>query len=206
MSGVEDPYMPEEGVSPVCTVGLTCSSTTPRPPSSEPSSGIDSPPLRAPKKHGGGFPKGKRWMRKTVTPIVEQEIAAMGALGVSRRVAATALRLPPSTVGKVLSSPHVQDLIGRFREAIRADSLERAVTINTKAWQLADEVLTKKDPRGFDSVMRGLHATEKIAASASGEARRIEGVFQVAHADLTEEARELLRALAESRSGPVQDP
>ena len=189
-----------EGESPVSTAAMTNSSDDlPRPSSSIVSDTSSEGPKPKRKGKKPGWRTGKKWYRTNITPVVEQEIAALGAMGVSTRVASRALKLSQSAVTRVLHQPNVQELIGRYREVLRSDSLEKAVGVNAKAWTLADEVLDAKDTRGFDAVMRGLYATEKIASSASGEARRIEGTLQIAHADLTEEAKELLKALAEIR-------
>mgnify|MGYP001568526590 CR=1 FL=1 len=141
--------------------------------------------------------RGKRKPLR-VTPAVVDQVATLAAGGVSTRKTAEVLRLSPTTITQVKNREEVRDLITKLRETIRGVALEAISRGQEQAWSWLNEIVEAKDPRAFDYVTRGLSALEKVASSASGEARRIEGTLVGYSAGSKEEARELLqRMLAE---------
>lgn len=134
-----------------------------------------------------------------ITPAVVDRVATLTAGGVSTRRTAAALNLSPETVTKIKSRDEVRDLITKLRETIRETALSAIHRGQRKTWDWLDDVVETRDPKAFDYVTRGLAALEKVASSASGEARRLEGIIAAYPAGSQAEARELVhRMLAES--------
>ena len=134
-----------------------------------------------------------------ITPAVVDRVATLTAGGVSTRRTAAALNLSPETVTKIKSRDEVRDLITKLRETIRETALQAISRGQRKTWDWLDDVVETRDPKAFDYVTRGLAALEKVASSASGEARRLEGIIAAYPAGSQAEARELVhRMLAES--------
>lgn len=130
-----------------------------------------------------------------VTPAVVDQVATLAAGGVSTRKTAEVLRLSPTTITQIKSREEVRDLIAKLRETIRGVALEAISRGQSEAWDWLHEIVETKDPKAFDLVTRGLAALEKVASSASGEARRIEGTLVGYSAGSKEEARELLQRM-----------
>lgn len=73
-----------------------------------------------------------------------------------------------------MKRPETQAEIDKFRMLLRGLVMQKLSELAEPAWDLAQACVKRHDPRGFDATMRGLAAGEKIAVSASGEARRVE--------------------------------
>ena len=133
-----------------------------------------------------------------ITPAVEISVAAMAAAGVPRHRVAKALNISPTTALDVMHRPSTQELISEMRETIRRVALEGVKGLSRNAWDWANDVAREKaDPRAFDALSRSLLSMEKLSSSASGESRKVEGVFTHEAVAPTEELRALLKALRE---------
>jgi hypothetical protein len=106
------------------------------------------------------------------TPSNLAAVIQMAGTGLSQAKIAKALGISKKTVWTMLAQPDVATKVAQLRAALRVVLAEgiQAVAPPALDWakRLAEE---QKDPKAFDAVMRGLHAGEKIAASASGENR-----------------------------------
>ena len=178
--------MASEGI-PVSTAAST---TTRIDPSKAPSEALP------PKSRRFLVRKRKQKNHTKVTTAVETSTAAMVAAGVPRRRIAKALDVSTTTVQNIVGKPETQELITEIRDQIKRVALVAAQKVSREAWDWVEEVArAKRDPRDFDSLMRGLMAMEKLSSSASGEARRIEGTVAVDHGEISREIRELVEAL-----------
>ena len=139
--------------------------------------------------------RGKYRRRTSITTAVVDRVAAFTAGGVPTRDTAALLKISPSTVTAIKSREEVQVLIGRLRGVIRELSLAEIAKGQQAKWDWLSEIVALKDSKSFDLVTRGLAALEKVASSASGEARRVEGVVIHEHTNDRSEARELLQRL-----------
>ena len=143
--------------------------------------------------HRGPYRKPPR--RGKITPAIVDRVAALAAGGVPTRESAAVLRLSPTTITAIKSREEVQTLIVKLRETIRELSLSEIAKGQQQAWSWLNEIIALQDSKSFDLVTRGLSALEKVASSASGEARRVEGIVLHEHTDNRVEARELLQRL-----------
>ena len=140
----------------------------------------------------------RRAKRRPSRPVDAREaagLAVMKASGMRDKEIGRAMQLSPSTVRAHTSTPDALAHIERWRRLFRSEALERAQGVQGDAWARVAGSLERDDARAFDAYTRGLHAIERIAASASGENKP--AVTQIAVLNQTmsgEERAELMRA------------
>lgn len=150
-----------------------------------------------------GRPKGAKDVKKRhrrihareITPDLEKSIGDMAAVGVGTHQIRDTLHLGYGTVTDVLARPHVIEYVTQLRDRIRGITLARIAEQQEHIMKWVGETVKERDARAFDAVTRGVHALEKTASSASGEARRIEAAVVGVHVDATEEGKQLITAL-----------
>ena len=121
----------------------------------------------------GPQPNG-RVRRKLPTVQDQERIAVLRSQGVPVHQIGKALGVHITAVAQALKDPGVIGQIQVIRERLRGINLVSAHAIAEKAWTLAENAIENDDAKSFDAATRGLHAMEKIAASASGENQRME--------------------------------
>lgn len=107
------------------------------------------------------------------------------------------------TLRQLAKEPEVQEMIRTHREAMKLVIAEKTPQLAETALNKAQASVDAADPKAFDSWMRGIHATEKTAASASGESRQWEGKMNHGgkidiDADVTVELKALIGTLIQA--------
>ena len=111
-----------------------------------------------------------------------QQMIAMSASGMSTREIGAELNISGATVSHHLSKPEVKQDLMALRQQIREEILRRAAGgVISEAFNMARDNIKTRDAKSFDATTRGWHALEKMTASASGEAQRV----QVEHSSTT---------------------
>jgi hypothetical protein len=122
-------------------------------------------------------PLGPRPMqpRNWKTPAeLQGKVAALRAEGLSVKDIGRALHVDWHRVSGIVKQPSTQVEILRRRELVKSLSAEALPVITAKAYGLAEDAIDNQDAKSFDAAMRGLHAAERIAASVSGEDRKVQ--------------------------------
>lgn len=116
--------------------------------------------------------------RKLPTAQDLERLAVMRSQGVTVQQIGKALGVHYGSVIQALKDPMVIGQIQVFRERLRGTNVIAAHAIAEKAWSKAEVALDAEDAKSFDAYTRGIHAMEKVAASASGENQRVEVTHQ----------------------------
>lgn len=104
-----------------------------------------------------------------------QQAVALRAQGHGQAEIAAALRVAQTTVSSDLKRPKSQHELTTLRAIAREKLLtSTSHTIIDKASALVEKTLDDQDAKSFDFASRGLLNLEKVSASASGEARRVD--------------------------------
>lgn len=112
-------------------------------------------------------------------PGVLDQVAAMAATGISQAKIARVLGAAPATVSDLLDLPQVQEAIQNFRAGLRHDTVQRLSAMHGGLMDWLQGTIKARDGKSFDQVSRGVFALEKTAASAAGDARRIDHSGQI---------------------------
>lgn len=130
------------------------------------------------------------------TQQVERAVQLL-AIGVPQGEIANMFQVSRQTIWRYLKTPEVAEALESWRQTIRVTNLQRLAEGNlAKAYDMAERAMKDGDAKGYDATMRGIAAGEKIAASASGEARKIEVDANV-QAQATLDTRALVAAILE---------
>lgn len=117
---------------------------------------------------------GPKTRRKLPTAQDLERIAVMRSQGLPVTSIAAGLQIHYGSVQQALKDPGVIGQIAVYRERLRGTNLVAADAIAQKAWQKAESALDADDAKSWDAYTRGIHAMEKVAASASGENQKVE--------------------------------
>ena len=131
----------------------------------------------------------------TSDPVLCDRVAALASAGLTQQAIGDAVGIAQGTVGTMLRNPHVQIAIQAHRDVIREKSLERIATRQTDIYDWLDSVIGERDSKGFKNITVGIRALEQTAASAAGDARRVEHAGSVDMGDPAEGRRLLLALL-----------
>ena len=121
---------------------------------------------------------GPKTRRKLPTAQDLERIAVMRSQGIAVDRIGAALQVHKGSVREALKDPSVKGQIAFFRERLRGTQIVAATAIAQKAWEKAELALEQEDAKSWDAYTRGIHAMEKVAASASGENMRMEVTHQ----------------------------
>jgi len=135
-----------------------------------------------------------------VTPDIEMAIGKMAATGIGRRAMSKTLHLDTNTIKDILARPHVAEYVDELRRHIRKVTLAGIAQKQQDVIAWIGETVDQRDATSFDKVTKGAFALEKTAASASGEALRVDARVVSATMNVDEEARQLIAALMSSKS------
>ena len=160
---------------------------------------------RAARQSAGQKARWKRRRKRPVDDLEKDKIAVMSAAGLRDKEIGRAILLDEHTVAKYRrEDPQVKAHIEVYRTMFRTEALAKAQAIQTKAWTKIDDSLEAGNAKDFDAFTRGLHAMEKISASASGELRPAQTqVAIINQATLSSDEREEL--LREFRASVMAD-
>ena len=153
-----------------------------------PVSATQTPPAR---------PRKRERVHGTVTPGKIERIIVNRMDGLTLKQTAKAVDLCTSSVQKVLNRPEVHEQIVSIRETIRHQTITELLDRQGDAWKLFKTSLEQGSTKDADNMARVLLNMEKIASSASGEARKLETVIRedVSEAAMSVESQELLEAV-----------
>ena len=98
----------------------------------------------------------------------------MAAVGVPQNKIAQALDVSKRVVETLAQKPDNNALIYDIRDKLKLTKMQKALYLEEKLWNLADDLIEAKDAKGVDGVMRAIHASEKIQAGVSGEVQKVE--------------------------------
>ena len=110
-----------------------------------------------------------------IDPEDLDEIVKFKAQGKTDRQLAMLYGVAPNTIARHLKSPAAQEKLATWREVIR-NALLRGIAEGgvTMALQVMKDAANEGDAKSVDAAARAVMNLEKTAASASGEARRVE--------------------------------
>jgi len=104
-----------------------------------------------------------------------RKLLMMRAAGATLAQCAAELDVSHGTVVNYLAKPELKKDLLELRQKVREKILEECGgELLTGAFKMARAKVQAEDGKEFDATMRGLHAIEKMTASASGEARKVE--------------------------------
>ena len=103
------------------------------------------------------------------------EIVRLKAQGISDAKIAAVYRVSGQTIARHLRSPYAQDKLQLWREVIR-NAILRGIAEGgvTQAMGVMEQAAKDRDAKSVDAAARAIMNLEKTAASASGEAKRVE--------------------------------
>ncbi len=108
------------------------------------------------------------------TPSNVAAVVQMAGTGLSQEKIAKALGISKKTVWTILAHPDVATKVAALRAGLRVVMTEGMVAVAPPALEWAQKIaVEQKDPKGFDQVMRAVHAIEQVAVSLSGENRPV---------------------------------
>jgi NACalpha-BTF3-like transcription factor len=120
----------------------------------------------------------KPWKRRkdAKLTIEEQGIAiGMRAVGVPENKVASALAVKASDIANITKMhPELRDRIAAIRDQLKMTKMQKALFLEERLWNLADDKITEGDAKAVDGVMRAIHASEKIQQSVAGESQKVE--------------------------------
>lgn len=185
-------------------------SSTPPPPDTAPPSPSDESPesyrVRRSKESPFNGKRGRdrrrrRHRQKSISEADRTSAAAMYAMGLTKNRIGKVLDLSKESVNEILRDPAVVEFGRKIREVIRLQSLGNIQTLLDDTYGWLKGIVSARDAKGFDAVTRGLASLERVAASASGDANKLQG--QVSHqlGNMSEEAKELVRVLLGKEPG-----
>lgn len=112
---------------------------------------------------------------KVTSPVVEAKMVAALAAGLTAEQVAKAFNVHPATVYRVMKRGDNPRLLEILRQEIREKTLHGVKQTTPKALEWLEDIVTNRtSAKDADALARALHALEKIASSASGEAKRVE--------------------------------
>ena len=135
--------------------------------------------------------------RMVTKPLIEQ-VAGQKSEGKTRPQVAAALGLSEGTVRRVERHPEFQAVMTSIRERIRTETVSKLLETHRKVWTLFVASVEAGSTKDADNMARVLLNLEKIAASSSGEARKLETLerHELVEGTQDRETQELLRAIA----------
>ena len=134
-----------------------------------PSPGQD-PPTISKRRRG---PDKVRRVRKGESPTGAEieHVARLAAAGESKAGISRATLMSTKLVDDILARPDISVYVTTVRDAIRSTTLEHIQNLQGKVWARVADSVDLADSKEFGAWMEGTAQMEKIAASASGEAR-----------------------------------
>ena len=118
-----------------------------------------------------GRPFGIKTPTKPISALEQTQIAAMSATGVSIRKMAAALKTDHRRVRAILDMPSVGAMRADFREMVKVQALHGIQKTQEDVWRQVGEAAKSGDAKEFRDWTSGALNLEKIAYSASGEAK-----------------------------------
>mgnify|MGYP001566627710 FL=1 len=131
---------------------------------------------------------------KAHPPILADQAAGMIAAGVTPATIRSTLGISRNALHEIQRDPAIIEKIQAIRDTLREINLHGLHATTAKAYAMLNGMIDTGDAKGFQLTANGLANMERTAASAAGDARRIESSMQV-DADVTAEAQALLLAL-----------
>ena len=120
----------------------------------------------------------------------------MLAAGVSPAQAAQIHKLTPDTVRTWANRPEMLEKVRAIRDTLREVNLHGLHAHTAAAYTMLGEMVQSRDPKGFQLTANGLAHMERTAASAAGDARRVEqAISGQLDSNTMIEAQVLLQAL-----------
>ena len=76
-------------------------------------------------------------------------------------------------MARIQRQPDVAQYIRELRAEFCEQSHARLSQLAPKAWDMADETVSLRDTKGFDSTIRGLVSMERISANVAGVPKQV---------------------------------
>ena len=108
----------------------------------------------------------------SITPEELQEIIKLKAQGIPNTTLAKIQGVSVATIGRYLKSPEAQEKLDEYRGIIR-HAILRGTTEGLVDIAM-NQIKGAGSAKDFDAATRGLQNLEKVATSASGEAKKVE--------------------------------